>query len=272
MAEFSDKAMERPPEDQLRDDFMQGKHVTKYLEDYLDEHVYSARSLRDRLLLGFTVSNVKKQNGVWIITGSMGQQAARTFTCNKLIVAMGLTSAPNMPSLPDQHLYTGKIIHQNEFGGSGILQSPDRKNVVVLGGAKSAADMVYASVKAGKTVTWLVRKSGSGPAAFVSGKGKGPYKNSAEIGSTRLLAKMSPSVFEPDTWWSWLLNRTWIGRWLTSAFWSAPKKISNAIFESGLKARPGFQDLRSSVEYVLLQYWYPLVADGNPVRSGQTIP
>lgn len=250
MAEYSDRPMHRPPEDHIKNEFMEAKHVTNYLERYLDDHIYSDRSLKDRLMLGFKVTDAKKQNGVWLVTGSRDGQTPRTLVCNKLIVALGLTSEPQMPSLPNQDQYKGMIAHQEGFGGSGVLSSPNIKHVVILGGAKSAADMVYACIKAGKEVTWLIRKSGSGPAAFVPAKGTGPYKNSPELGATRLFATMSPSIFSSNNWWSWFLNRTWLGRWFLNAFWTAPKKVSSAIFESGLEARPGFQDLRSSVECV----------------------
>jgi len=45
--------------------------------------------------------------------------------------------------------------------------SPIDKYITVLGGAKSAADMAYACAKAGKSVSWIIRSSGNGLAAFL---------------------------------------------------------------------------------------------------------
>ncbi len=42
-----------------------------------------------------------------------------------------------------------------------MLSSSD-KYITVLGGAKSAAHMAYACAKAGKSVSWVIRSSGSG--------------------------------------------------------------------------------------------------------------
>ena len=124
----------------------------------------------------------------------------------------------------------------------------------MLGGAKSAADMVYASIKARKQVNWLIRSSGSGPAAFVSGKGYGQYKNSAESGATRFLGSLSPSIFLPDNWWTWFIHRTWLGRWCTSKIWGIATAKGRAVFESNIKAREGFQDLKPLVKLVYCHY------------------
>lgn len=43
---------------------------------------------------------------------------------------------------------------------------PKVQRFAVLGGAKSAADVAYASAKAGKKVHWIIRASGNGPAAL----------------------------------------------------------------------------------------------------------
>ncbi len=42
------------------------------------------------------------------------------------------------------------------------MLSPSNKYITLLGGAKSAADMAYACAKVGKSVSWVIRSSGSG--------------------------------------------------------------------------------------------------------------
>jgi hypothetical protein len=46
----------------------------------------------------------------------------------------------------------------------------------VIGEEKSAADMIYASMKAKKFVSWLIRSTGIGSRFFLFSKEKGPYK------------------------------------------------------------------------------------------------
>jgi hypothetical protein len=67
-------------------------------------------------------------------------------------------------------------MHHIDFGGSDVFTNGRLQHLVVLGGAKSAADIAYSAANAGKTVSWIIRKSGSGPAAFVNAKGIGPYR------------------------------------------------------------------------------------------------
>lgn len=73
---------------------------------------------------------------------------------SKIVVATGNTSFPNMPSLPSQKDFAGPILHHKDFGkaSQSILNDPKYKHIAVLGGGKSATDMVYESVKRGKVV------------------------------------------------------------------------------------------------------------------------
>ena len=133
---------------------------------------------------------------------------------NKLVVATGLTSIPKMPDLPGKETFSAPILHQEAFGQSGVLTDPEINDVTVIGGGKSAADMVYTCVKAGKKVSWVIIKSGTGPAFFLSAKGKGPCKNAFEIGSMRIAGTISPSIYNADTWWTRFLHGSESGRGL----------------------------------------------------------
>ena len=226
--EFSDMAMPRPPEDDTFYDFFKSKYTTQYLENYVDERRFAGQSLRERIIFGLKVHSITKLHKAWIITGKDDSSETRVFHASKLMVASGLTSLPNMPDLPGKERFEGPVLHQESFGQSTVLSSPDIQNVTILGGAKSAADMVYASVKAGKTVSWVFRTSGTGPAFFLSPKGKGPYKNAFEIGSTRLAGTLTPSIFGPDTWWTRFLHGTGVGNKLVNSVWTAADKETRA--------------------------------------------
>ena len=99
----------------------------------------------------------------------------------------GLTSLPNLPSCTRSHDWTAPVLHHGDFGvhSSSILAtSSDYKNITILGGGKSAADMVYGSIKAGKSVDWIIRRTGEGPGIFMNPAATGRCKNNAEAGAT----------------------------------------------------------------------------------------
>ena len=235
--------MPRPPEEEIHYEFFKAKHLTRYLENYIDQHQFGGRSLRDRIIFGFVVQRIHKLGKSWAISGEDDQHQVKTFHASKLIVASGLTSTPIIPSLPGKEKFQGSVIHQRDFGQSAILSSPAVRHVTVLGGGKSAADMVYASAKAEKSVSWLIRVPGSGPGYFVSPEGKGSYKNAYELGATRMAATFTPSVFNQDSWSSKLLHGTSVGRKVIHSFWGAVDKQIRDAAHFDRPAKRGFSTL-----------------------------
>ena len=128
-----------------------------------------------------------------------------------------------------------------------MLSSGD-KHVTVLEGAKSAADMVYALVKAGKEVSWVIQGSGSGPAAFLGSEGKGLYKNSAELGFTRIMGTLQPSPFTPQNRWTRFVHNTTLGQWVLSMVWNTADEVSagGAEFHNRPGALESFKNLKPS--------------------------
>ena len=236
MAEFSDLPMV-PPSETLYD-LYDAKYVAGYLENYVNGFQYQGRSLRDRIVFGFTVVKIEKVNAYWEARGHYNDKKDATivFRAPKIMIATGLTSTPNIPTFLNQESFQGSILHQKDFGQSKVLSS-NARHVTVIGGAKSAADMVYASVKAGKSVAWVIRKSGSGPAAFLSSEGRGRYKNAAELGFTRIMGTFTLSYFTPLTWWTKFLHNTGPGNWMVSQFWKTADNVSRD--EANFEARPG---------------------------------
>ncbi len=235
--------MPRPPQEDIYHEFFKAKHVTRYLENYIDQHRFGGRTLRERIMFGFGVRRIHKLGKSWVISGEDDKKEVKVFHALKLIVASGLTSVPIMPSLPGKEKFQGEVIHQRDFGRSATLSSAAVQNVTVLGGSKSAADMVYSSVKAGKSVSWLIRIPGTGPGAFVPVEGKGPYKNVYEVGSTGLASMFSPSVFNLGSWSSRLLHGTNVGRKLIHSFWSAADNQVQDAAHFGGPAKKGFPKL-----------------------------
>ena len=236
--------MSRPLEDDIFYEFFKSKYTTQYLNDYADRQKFAGKSLRERIRFSWTAKKIDKRNGRWIISGTNPSGEGRVLHASKLMVASGLASTSSMPSLPGIERFQGPVLHQREFGSSTVLSTPDIQHITVIGGAKSAADMIYAAVKAGKSVSWVHRPSGSGPGFFVSPKGKGPYKNAYEIGSTRLASTFTPSLLIPDTYWARFLHQTTVGNKIISSLWNAADQATrkDGNFENR-EARKGFATL-----------------------------
>jgi len=216
MAEFSDSAMSAIEDKDRYYDLFPAKYVTAYLEGYVDGHIYNEQTLRSRILTSTLVSNAKRVGGKWCVT----TDKQKTYIARRLIDATGLTSIPNIPEIPGLSEFQGLALHQKDFGRSNFLQEDRLKDVVVIGGAKSGADVAYAAAKSGKNVTWIIRKSGAGPAAFFKAEGDGPFKNSGESLFNRFSSTFTASLWNEDTWWTKFLSRTRLGRFLVTSIWA----------------------------------------------------
>ena len=230
--------MSPPPEEDQYYGFFPGKYTTPYLESYVDNHIYSGRTIRDRIRFQCTVDNITRFRPTastkptspvihWKITCNNATHELHT---SKLIDATGMTSNPNIPSLPTtgSSKFKGPILHHKTFGQPQtqdlLLQDPSIKNICILGGAKSAADVAYACAKAptGKNVHWIIREDGNGPCAFFAVQSMSErYANSNEGFYNRFLASYLPNRFGGQRWgWvKWALQGTGWGRWYVKKLW-----------------------------------------------------
>ena len=214
MVGFSDVHFKLPPDAATYHDTFEAKYITKYLEDYIDSHVYDGTTMRSRVLFGRRVRSVEKTEDSWTICTENLEDAPNIVTTSRLIVATGHHTIPNMPTLPNKDEFKGPVVHLKTFGkvSRDIFASSDCKNITVLGSGKSSIDMVYESVKAGKNVNWAIRKSGDGPPALIYPSAHGQYRNSIEKGATRFTSAFGPSPFAPWIWWARLIHGTSYGR------------------------------------------------------------
>lgn len=107
----------------------------------------------------------RDQNGArWGIT-LVCNNIKRTETCRKLIIATGITNAPNRADIRGSKDFDAPILHSSEMGSYAkqLIDDPKVETVAVLGGGKSACDAVYLAASNGKRVEWIIRKSGKGP-------------------------------------------------------------------------------------------------------------
>ena len=197
MAEFSDSPMNLPPSEDRYFDFFPAKYVTQYLEAYVDSHIYDGTTIRERIHFSTRVMNVSKRLDEW----HLALDSDKILRTPRLIDASGMTSRPFIPKHVGQNQFLGLQLHHKGFGQyqHKILDDPGIDRIAVLGGAKSAADVVYACAKAGKAVSWIIRENGAGPAAFPAAKGRGMYQNSNDAFYTRFVASLMPSPFNDRT-------------------------------------------------------------------------
>lgn len=249
MTSFSDIALTLSEDTPKLHDTFEAKYVTQYLEDYVDNHVYNGTSLRSRIQLDTAVHCVEKYNRGWIL--HVGGSVRSSVRCKQLAVASGLTSSPVMPSFPKSSDFKAPVLHHRDFGlhSEAILAASSvYKHITVLGGGKSAADMIYAALRAGKDVNWIVRKSGEGPGIFMNPAATGRYKNNAEAGATQKATTLNPSGFRPMAEWAKQLHQSDLEREdLESKLFTSDHSYKAWADYKGRKgALPGFSGLEPS--------------------------
>ncbi|KAI9699155.1 MAG: hypothetical protein M1820_007234 [Bogoriella megaspora] len=185
MTAFSNKTLQSPKDAPVAYDTFEAKYLTSYLEEYLDSHLYQGRSLRDRIWLNAQVSSIEKRDTGWSLR--FDDKNIPTVACSKLAVASGLTSVSIMDNFLLDPRWTAPMIHHRDFGAKSqsiLATSLSYRNITVIGGGKSAANMVYAALKANECVSWIIRRSDEGPGILVNPTPPEGYRNLVERGLT----------------------------------------------------------------------------------------
>lgn len=226
--------------------FFAAKYVAEYLEKYMTNHSYAGQTLLQRVVFGASVKNLSKHNEHWKAEVDDHDGA---FVAKKIIDCTGLTSRPAYPAFAGKS-FLGKELHHKDFGQSNVLSDTSIDRVIVVGGAKSAADVAYACAKAGKKVSWVVRKSGAGPAIFVAAKGQAPYRNSNESFYTRVTSHFLCSTFIKDNWITSFLYRTRLGQVLFHKIWQRINQKSLVLADYDRKdgQEKGFYNLKPDTD------------------------
>ena len=255
--EFSDMPLRDVPDSETYHGFFPAKYVASYLKTYVESRRYGGKSLAARIDLDSKVGLLSRTEQGWELHVRRSPEKTDRpicYTARKVIDATGLTSTPNMPVIEGLGVYSGRVFHSRDFAANQqlLLASETTRNVVVVGGAKSAADIAYACAKAGKQVDWIIRRSGAGPAAFVAAKGKGPYKNSNESFYTRFTTHFLASWFfdESKTWLGHFLYRTRIGQLVLTRLWKSINRGAQALADFNRKdgRANGFYNLKPDTD------------------------
>ncbi|EER28767.1 Flavin-binding monooxygenase-like family protein [Coccidioides posadasii C735 delta SOWgp] len=217
------------------DGFISGATIHKYLANFAKDH-----DLVPRVRLETRVNQVKRNsNGCgWVLETSGGQ-----LECNKLIYATGANSSPIIPSWPRSR-FEKPVIHTWQIGQylGHIEEYVQRASVV--GASKSAYDMVFHLLNAGKKVDWIIRDGPSGPFSIYAPTFMGLW-NIVDHISTRMAANFSPSIMNTSGFWYYFLQRTIAGRGIINVYWRIATYLSarhadysKSEHTQGLRAQP----------------------------------
>ncbi|OHE94070.1 hypothetical protein CORC01_10645 [Colletotrichum orchidophilum] len=139
----------------------------------------------------------------------------------KLILATGLTSTPNLPSYKGSETFSGPLFHAKDF----CKKAPELihvKNAVVVGGAKSAFDVAYALVQDGAEVDLIIRPNGHGP-VWIAPPFVTPFKKRLDqLLNIRWMSWFSPCPWGGEDGYSSVrqfLHGTTFGRFIVDSFW-----------------------------------------------------
>ncbi len=189
------------------------------------------------------------EDGQWQIKlhkeGQDGQTTS-VIIADKIVIATGLTSEPQVPTFQGQDDFGGLLIHAKQLKE----RAPELavcKNVVVLGGNKSAFDVCYDAARSGSRVHMVIRPSGGGP-SYVWPKSftYGPLSLSlARMSATRFFMAFDPTPFAtkgPFSWWSRFLHQTSIGNKICDYFWTRLDRHVKSL--NGYDTHPELQKLK----------------------------
>ncbi|CAO2653061.1 Nn.00g024720.m01.CDS01 [Neocucurbitaria sp. VM-36] len=168
-----------------------------------------------------------QENSSWRLTIT-SPQGLRSVMAEKLIVATGLTSTPNMPQYKMEESFAAPFFHAKDFckEAPGLVNV---KNAVIVGGAKSAFDVAYAMVEHGASVDLVIRPNGHGP-VWIAPRFVTPFKKRLDaLLNVRWMTWMAPCPWGAEDGYARprsFLHGTAIGRTLVDFFW---KVLSNDI-------------------------------------------
>jgi cation diffusion facilitator CzcD-associated flavoprotein CzcO len=212
--------------------------VHEYLEKYVDKF-----DLRRRLRLGTRVIGTEKVNlgegeSAWnvqvekVVPDEEAQPFREVLRCDKLIVATGTASTPNMPGGIDWKAFEGLVMHSKDVGTKHQLLTADNvKRVTVVGGNKSAVDVVNLCAVAGKEVDWVIRKEGYGPGGLFEARSHGIHAGA--IKAIRASAVPSTNILATTGFWYRFFHsgKSWLGTRLLKFMLSKLDESAMSMYE-----------------------------------------
>jgi len=210
--EYSDFPMDEKTFNVKAGQPIHGDVVYEYFYKYAQEF-----DILRRIRFNTKVETVERRyGGGWIIKGG-----GIPILAQKLVVSTGLTSTPFMPAFPGSESFDAPIFHAKSLHDKVPEVSQTAKNVVILGGSKSAFDAAYAFATNGVAVDWVIRESGTGP-VWMAPPLVTPLKKRLDLlVGVRFLTWLSPCIWGANDGFGGIrkfLHTTWFGRFLVDTF------------------------------------------------------
>ena len=163
--------------------------VRNYLDSFVD-----AFNLKPLISLNSEVTAVQQgEDGSWTVSLKNGTKKQYDF----LVLSTGQFSSPYIPNTPGLDLFKGKVLHSLYVYNAKELFAG--KSVVVVGGGKSACDILTLAADNGAKVTGVMTEmlwSGSRIKYF--------YGRLIQDWLTcRLAGILNPAAYEANTWTNW---------------------------------------------------------------------
>ncbi|KAK4624726.1 FAD-dependent monooxygenase DEP4 [Fulvia fulva] len=239
------------------EDHIPGRVLHKYLTDLSKKFgIFSRTRFNTRV-----ESLEPTSDGGWKVVTTTNGEKEQTLHSKKVIVATGLTSAPNFPQYPGAETFNAPYFHAKDSCRQGGTVKT-AKRAVVVGGAKSAMDVAFAYAAEGVPVDMVIRPSGNGP-VWISYPHVMGGKRLEQLLHVRWMQWFSPCPFGGGD--SWLgrtmrnfLHGTAIGRFLTDQFWAGLS--GEVVTNNGYK---------TNAELGKLQPWNPAfwIASGLSIHN-----
>ena len=199
-----------------------------------------------RCKLNTIVESIERNGSGWkILVRPTGESVSvlESMTCEKLIIATGITSKPNLPST-DMSSFDGVSFHAKDMGHRHQELLADQvKHVTIIGGHKSALEAVGTYSQVGKNVEWLIKEEGGGPTWLMPCKD--PQGNSTgKMATVKAMSFLSTSVYHSDRWLNRFLQsqRWWLGTYIITKAWAAVTKMiqmdTYSKSENGKRLKP----------------------------------
>jgi dimethylaniline monooxygenase (N-oxide forming) len=189
--------------------FIPSPKLHEYMNDYAAKF-----GIADKVRFNSRVSKIERRTGgggwdIWL------QDTDEPLGFDKVIVATGLTSNPNIPNLETVD-FTPPTFHTMELGERlEWIRRDEVETVTVYGGGKSAVDAVYTCAKMGKRVDWVIRPDGVGNGVPCLIPPTVLGQSGSAVGSSRFGQMQHPCLDTRGDWWyRFLHSGKGLGYWL----------------------------------------------------------
>ncbi|KAK0388027.1 hypothetical protein NLU13_4271 [Sarocladium strictum] len=177
----------------------EGQHIPaatlhRYLTDFSKKFGIFERTRFDTKVVA--IESTPSDTWKVTVTSSKASGPEEVLETEKLIMATGLTSEPNLPTYPGQETFTSQFFHAKDFCAKSETVNTC-KRAVIVGAGKSALDCAYAfaSNPNSEQVHVIIRPAGDGP-VWLAPPYVTPFKRKLE----ELLHTRAVSWFSPAPW------------------------------------------------------------------------